>query len=183
MLAQVLVLAAEAAEEVKAKNPILPETKEIFWGGLAFIIVFTLLAWKAWPAIKKALQDREDKIRGDLEHAESVRNQAETELADYQRQLADARNEAGRIIEEGRQSAEQVRKDLIARAEVDAGEIRAKAQDDIRAASERAMADIQGKVSDLSIELAERIVQQNLDRATQIQLIENYINEVGGTRR
>jgi F-type H+-transporting ATPase subunit b len=183
VLAQALTLAVTAAEEVKAKNPILPEGKEIFWGGLAFIIVFTLLAWKAWPAIKKALQDREDKIRGDLEHAESVRNQAETELADYQRQLADARNEAGRIIEEARQSAEQVRKDLIARAEVDAAEIRSKASDDIRAASERAMADIQGKVSDLSIELAERIVEQNLDRNTQIQLIENYINEVGGTRR
>jgi len=183
VLAQALALAVTAAEEVKAKNPILPEGKEIFWGGLAFVIVFSLLAWKAWPAIKKALQDREDKIRGDLEHAELVRNQAETELADYQRQLADARNEAGRIIEEARQSAEQVRKDLIARAEVDAGEIRSKAQDDIRAATERAMADVQARVSDLSIELAERIVQQNLDRATQIQLIENYINEVGGTRR
>jgi F-type H+-transporting ATPase subunit b len=183
VLAQVLPLAVTAAEEVKAKNPIVPETKEIVWAAIAFVIVFGLLAWKAWPAIKKGLQDREDKIRGDLEHAESVRNQAETELADYQRQLADARNEAGRIIEEARQSAEQVRKDLIARAEVDAAEIRSKAQDDIRAATERAMADIQARVSDLSIELAERIVQQNLDRATQIQLIENYINEVGGTRR
>jgi F-type H+-transporting ATPase subunit b len=180
VLVQALVL---AAEEVKAKNPIVPETKEIVWAAIAFFIVFGLLAWKAWPAIKKGLQDREDKIRGDLEHAESVRNQAESELADYQRQLADARNEAGRIIEEARQSAEQVRKDLIARAEADAAEIRAKASDDIRAASERAMADVQAKVSDLSIELAERIVQQNLDRATQIQLIENYINEVGGTRR
>ena len=38
MLAQALALAVTAAEEVKAKNPILPETKEIFWGGLAFII-------------------------------------------------------------------------------------------------------------------------------------------------
>ena len=58
MLAQALMQVAVAAEEVKAKNPILPETKEIVWGGLAFIIVFTLLAWKAWPAIKKSLQDR-----------------------------------------------------------------------------------------------------------------------------
>ncbi len=180
MLLQALVV---AAEEVQAKNPIVPEAKEIFWAVIAFAIVFGLLAWKAWPAIKKGLQDREDKIRGDLEQAETVRTQAETELADYQRQLADARNEAGRIIEEARQSAEQVRKDLIARAEADAADIRAKASDDIRAASERAMADVQAKVSDLSIELAERIVQQNLDRATQIQLIENYINEVGGTRR
>lgn len=183
MLAQIVLFAAEHAESVKAKNPILPETKEIVWAAIAFVLVFSLLAWKAWPAIKKALKDREDKIRGDLEHAESVRTQAETELADYQRQLADARNEAGRIIEEARQSADQVRQDLIARAEADAAEIRSKAQDDIRAASERAMADVQSKVSDLAIELAERVVQQNLDRATQIQLIENYINEVGGTRR
>jgi len=183
VLASTLVLAVKAATEVKAKNPIVPEGKEIFWAVIAFFVVFGLLAWKAWPAIKKGLQDREDKIRGDLEHAESVRAQADTELADYQRQLADARNEGGRIIEEARQSAEQVRKDLIARAEADASEIRARAQEDVKAASERAMADVQARVSDLSIELAERIVQQNLDRATQIQLIENYINEVGGTRR
>ena len=183
MLASTLQMAVTAAEEVKAKNPIVPEGKEIFWAVIAFFIVFSLLAWKAWPAIKKALQDREDKIRGDLEHAESVRTQADTELANYQRQLADSRNEGGRIIEEARQSAEQVRKDLIARAEADAAEIRARAQDDIKAASDRAMADVQSKVSDLSIELAERIVQHSLDKATQIQLIENYINEVGGTRR
>ena len=186
MLASVLavaVKAAEAAGEVKAKNPILPETKEIIWASIAFFIVFGLLAWKAWPAIKKSLQDREDKIRGDLEHAESVRQQAEAELADYQRQLADSRNEGGRIIEEARQAADQVRQDLIARAESDAAEIRARAQEDAKSATERAMADVQSRVSDLSIELAERIVRHNLDKATQIQLIENYINEVGGTRR
>ena len=45
------------------------------------------------------------------------------------------------------------------------------------------MADSQASVSDLSIELAERSVRQSLDRDTQIQLIENYINEVGGTRK
>jgi F-type H+-transporting ATPase subunit b len=183
VLAQALVLAVEAAEEVKAKNPIVPETKEIVWAAIAFVLVFSLLAWKAWPAIKKGLQDREDKIRGDLEHAESVRQEAEQERRDYQAQLADARNEAGRIIEEARESAEQVRKDLIARAEADAAAIRAKAADDARAAADRALADVQVQVGDISIELAERIVQHNLDRATQIQLIENYINEVGGTRR
>ncbi len=172
-----------AAEDVKAKNPIVPETKEIIWAVVAFFILFFLLAKFAWPAIKKAIQDREDKIRGDLEHAESVRTQADDELKGYQAQLADARNEAGRIIEEARQSADQVRKDLIARAEADAAEIRARASDDIKGASDRAMADIQARVSDISIELAERIVRHSLDRDTQIQLIENYINEVGGTRK
>ena len=49
------------------------EAKRSSGPSIAFVIVFALLAWKAWPAIKKALQDREDKIRGDLEQAESVR--------------------------------------------------------------------------------------------------------------
>jgi F-type H+-transporting ATPase subunit b len=168
-----------AAEDVKAKNPIVPETKEIIWGAIAFVLVFAILAWKAWPAIKKALADREAKIKGDLEAAESAKAQAETSLAEYQQQLAEARNEAGKIIEEARLSADQVRKDLIARAEADAAELRQRAQEDIRLATERAMADLQGRVAELSIELAEKVVERNLDRDTQIALIESYINQVG----
>ena len=113
MFAQIFLLAAEAAEhaeDVEGEEPDPPRDERDHLGWFGVHHRLQLLAWKAWPAIKKALQDREDKIRGDLEHAESVRDQAETELADYQRQLADARNEAGRIIEEARQSAEQVRR-------------------------------------------------------------------------
>ena len=71
------IVAVQNTEDVKAKNPILPEGKEIVWAVIAFAIVFGLLAWKAWPAIKKALKDREDRIRGDLERAESARVEAE----------------------------------------------------------------------------------------------------------
>ena len=174
-----VLLAAEAAEEVEASNPILPHWDEVLWGSICFVIVFALLAWKAWPAIKKALADREDKIRADLEGAESAKTQAETELARVPAQLAEARNEAGKIIEEARLAADQVRKDLIARAEADAAELRARAQDDIRLATERALADLQGRVAELSIELAEKVVERNLDHDTQIALIESYINQVG----
>ena len=41
------------------------------------------------------------------------------------------------------------------------------------------MADLQSRVADLAIELAEKVVESNLDRDTQIALIENYINQVG----
>jgi F-type H+-transporting ATPase subunit b len=168
-----------AAESVKAKNPIVPEGKEIIWATISFFLVFGLLAWKAWPAIKKAIQDREDRIRADLERAEDAKAEAETSLADYQRQLAEARNEAGKIIEEARLAADQVRKDLIARAETEAGELRNRAQEDIRLATERALADLQSRVAELSIELAEKVVERNLDHDTQIALIESYINQVG----
>ncbi len=167
----------------KAPNPVLPETAEILWGGAAFAIVLFGLIKFGFPMLKQGLADRSDKIRADLEAAEQAKAAADKEAADYRSQLGDARGEAGQIIDEARQAADQVRKDLITRAEADAVAIRTKAADDAAAASERALADVQAQVSDLSIELAERIVRQNLDRATQLQLIENYINEVGGTRR
>jgi F-type H+-transporting ATPase subunit b len=174
-----LVVAAETTVSVKAKNPILPEGKEIVWAVIAFAIVFGLLAWKAWPAIKKALKDREDRIRGDLERAEQARIEAETSLDEYRQQLAEARQEAAAIIEQARESAEAVRSERIAAIDGEIAEHRARAAEDIRLATERAMSELQGRVAELSIELAEKVVEHNLDRDTQIRLIENYINQVG----
>lgn len=168
-----------ATEEVQAKNPIVPEAKEILWGAISFLIVLVILAKFAFPAIKKALAEREGKIRSDLEAAEAARTEAETELSEYQRQLADARSEAGRIIEEARTAADQVRKDLIERAEADAAEVRARAQEDIKLATDRALADLRVRVADLSIDLAEKVVEKNLDRDTQRALIDSYIQQVG----
>ncbi len=170
---------AAAQDCYKAPNLVTPVVSEIIWGALAFFIVFVVLVKFAFPALKKGMAAREERIRSDLERAESARTEAETQLTEYQQQLAEARVEAGRIIEEARQAADQVRTDLMAKAEADAAEARTRAQEDIRLATQRATADLQGRVADLSIELAEKVVEKNLDRATQIQLIENYINQVG----
>src|SRR5918995_494000 len=70
-----------------------------------------------------------------------------------------------------------------AQAEADAAEIRTRAQEDIRLATDRAQADLQGRVADLSIELAEKIVERNLDRDTQLALVESYIGQVGNGSR
>jgi F-type H+-transporting ATPase subunit b len=175
-----------AATSVQAKNPILPDAKEIIWTVIAFAFVFVILAKFAFPAVRKGLQAREDRIRSDLERAERARTEAEQTLEQYQRQLADARSEATRIIEQGRQAAEEVRRDLIARAERDAAEIRGRAQADSRLAGERALTELRSEVASLSVDLAEKIVERNLDRDTQLQLIEQYINSVGngnGSRR
>jgi F-type H+-transporting ATPase subunit b len=166
----------------EAPSPILPETNEIIWGSIAFALLF--LAFLKWglPAVRNMMATREDRIRGDLERAEQARVEAEGVLEQYRAQVADARTEASRILEEARQAADQMRRDLIARAETEAADLRARAQQDTELATQRAMAELQNRVADLSIELAERIVERNLDRDTQLQLIENYINEVGTAR-
>jgi F-type H+-transporting ATPase subunit b len=174
-----LFLAAAKVVDVKAKNPILPEGKEILWASIAFIIVLSLLAWKAWPAVKAGLKARQDRIASDLSKAEEARVEAESSLEDYRRQLAEARNEAATIIEAARQDAEHVRQERIALIDGEIAQLRARAAEDIRLATERAMSDLSTRVAELSIELAEKVVEHNLDHDTQIALIENYINSVG----
>jgi F-type H+-transporting ATPase subunit b len=178
-----IALLLGAATNVTAKNPILPDAKEIIWTVIAFAFVLAILAKFAFPVMKKGLADREERIRADLERADHARAEGEALLEQYRRQLAEARNEANRIIEEARQAAEQVRRDLVARAEGEADELRRRAQDDARLAGERAMSDLRGQVTNLSVELAEKIVEHNLDRDTQLALIENYINSVGNGAR
>ena len=163
----------------EAPSPLKPGNSELVWGSISFAILLGLFIKWGYPAVVKSMKAREDRIKGDLEQAEGAKSEAETVLTEYRAQLADARAEAGRIIDEARQAADQVRRDLIARAETDATDLRARAQEDIRLAGERAMADLRGRVSDLAIELAEKVVERNLDRDTQIALIDNYINSVG----
>jgi F-type H+-transporting ATPase subunit b len=166
----------------KAPSPILPATNELIWGGIAFVILFFLLAKFAYPTIKKGMDDRAEKIRTSIDEAENARTDAHRILEEYQRQLADARSESARIIEEARQAADRLRQDLKRQAETEVGELRARAQEDIQAQVQRAMADLQARVGELAIELAEKVVERSLDRETNMQLIENYINQVGAQR-
>jgi F-type H+-transporting ATPase subunit b len=163
----------------EAPNPILPETNEIVWGGLAFVVLLFLM-WKfGLPPVRKMMKDREERIRADLERAEQARVEAEQSLEQYRQQLAEARNDALRIVEEARGDAERLRRERVEAVEGEIAELRVRATEDVRLATERAMSDLRGKVAELSIELAEKVVERNLDRPTQEALIEQYINQVG----
>jgi F-type H+-transporting ATPase subunit b len=163
----------------EAPNPLVPEVNEIIWGSLAFLVLLIAM-WK-WgvPAVKNMEQQREDRIRNDLEAAERTRAEAEAEKATYDASLADSRNEAARIVEEARQSAEAVRRDLIAKAEAEAQEIRNRATADISNQTAQAMAELRGEVATLALDLAGRIAEKNLDDDTNRQLVNSFIDQVG----
>jgi F-type H+-transporting ATPase subunit b len=165
----------------KAPSPILPATNELFWGSLSFVILFFLLAKVAYPGLKKGMEGRAEKIRTSIDEAECARGEAQRILDEYQRQLADAKSESARIIEEARQAADKLRQDLKKQAETEVAELRGRAQEDIQAQVQRAMADLQARVGELAIELAEKVVERSLDRETNMRLIESYINQVGAS--
>jgi len=166
---------------VEEKNPILPDVAELIYGSLAFILVFWVLAKFAFPALNKMLQERTSKIQGDLERAEGARTQAEAELADYRRQLAGAREEANRIIEEARRTADQLRRDLAAKAEQESQATVTRAQEEIRAERDRALAGLRDQVGQIAVELAGRVVGKSLDADAHRRLIDEYIDEVSAS--
>jgi F-type H+-transporting ATPase subunit b len=163
----------------KAKSIITPALSEMIWGAIAFVVVVFVLIKFAFPGIRKGLAARQEKIRSDLESAERARTEAEAERARYEEQLASARAEANRIVEEAREAGERVRQEVVGRADAEAAEIRARAQTDARLAADNALRELQQRVGDLSIELAEKIVERNLDRDTQRELVESFISAVG----
>ena len=176
---EILEKGGEPDDCVEAPSPILPATNEIVWGGISFFLLLFLM-WKfAYPGIKAGMEGRTQRIRDSLDEAERAKSDAQRVLDDYQRQLADAKNESSRIIEEARQTAEQMRRDLLTRAEAEAAELRQRSQQEITAARDRAIADIRAQVSELAVGAAEVVVQRSLDRETNIALVEQYIQQVG----
>jgi F-type H+-transporting ATPase subunit b len=172
---------SDVADCYKAPSPIVPDATDLIWGGAAFVILL-LVMWKfALPALKTGMQGRSDRIRDDLAKADTARADAEGLLATYQRQVADSKAEATRIIEDARATAEGLKADLQRRAEAEIAEMRQRAAADIEASKAQAIADLTTEVASLAIGAAEVVVQKNLDRETQVQLIENYINQVGST--
>ena len=171
----------EAGKDVddcqKAPSPILPATNELIWGGISFVVLLVLLSKFAFPALKKGMDDRTERIRKDLDEAEGAKTEADRIREDYSRQLADAKAEAGRIIEEARQAADGVRRDLTARAEQEAQELRQRNAEQLEAERTRIMGELRGQVSALAIELAEKVVEANLDHDAQTRLIDSFINQ------
>jgi F-type H+-transporting ATPase subunit b len=159
----------------EAPNPILPETNEIIWGGLAFLIILGAL-WKfGLPAVTKAMDARTERIRSSLDEAEKAKTDAEALRADYQRQLSEARGESARIVEEARQQADAVRRDLTSRAEAEAQDLRRRNAEQLEAERARVLGELRGQVAVLAVDAAERVVRANLDTEANRRLVEEYI--------
>jgi F-type H+-transporting ATPase subunit b len=170
----------EACQE--APNPILPATNELVWGAVSFAALLFILYKYAFPQVRKMMENRTERIRTDLQAAETAKVDAESVLAEYRAQLNDARAEAGRIIEEARQAADRIKRDQESRLQAELADLRARAVADIESAKAQAVSDLRGEVAQLAIGAAETVVQRSLDEATQTQLIEDYINQVAAQR-
>lgn len=177
MLAQtVTVLAAE--EGGGGLDLLLPTTNELVAGIIAFALVFIVIWRFALPQVNAAMVIRQEAVTSRLAEADQARTEAETLLADYRAQLANAKARQVEIIDEARVAAEALRADVVAKANAEAEQIVGKAREEAAAEKARVLADARSDVANLSIDLAERVVGGSLDRAAQLGLVERYLTEL-----
>jgi F-type H+-transporting ATPase subunit b len=176
-----LAVAQEAAPTTEKVNPILPAMNEVVWGAISFLVLLFFMVRKGFPAVKKGMDARAEKIRASLAEADKAKDEADTILEEYRRQLSDAKSEAGRIIEAARQDADRVRQELRKQAESEVAEIRERAMADINTHVDRVKANLRTEVARLSIDLAEKVVERNLDRESNMALIESFIEQASRT--
>lgn len=150
-------LASEGGSDIFSGN-----IGNMIWTTIIFAIVLVILGKYAWPAIVKALADREHAIRTSLENARKERIEAEKLLAQYKEQIDKARVEATAIVEEGRRDAEEVRRRSVGEAKREADEMLARAKREIQLASDAAIKDLYDRTADLAVQVAAGIVRKEL---------------------
>ncbi len=179
--------ASEGATEAAAESglagtlgSVYPNPAALWPTWVAFLILFVLL-WKfAFPAITAMLDKRTDAIRESLEKAEETKVEAERMLEEYKQQMAEARTEAGKVIEQGRKVAETMKDEIVAKAKEEADQVVAKAREAIVAERQAAIAELQTSVADVSVAVAGKLIGEKLSAADHAKLIDQYLSEVGG---
>ena len=148
------------------------------WQVVIFVGLIFLLKKFAWKPILDAVNEREQGIKNALESAESARNEMQNLQADNQRILQEARAERDAMLKDAREMKEK----MVADAKSEAQEQGQKMIDQAKAAIESeknaAMAELKLHVSTLSLEIAEKLLKDELsNKEAQVKLVEKMLGD------
>jgi len=174
---EVLTEHAPEAAEHKAGMPQLDPShfaSQIFWLVVSFILLYVLMSRVALPRIASVIEQRDHRIKSDLDRAEKVKADADVALATYQKTMSDARAKAQAELRQGQaaMAAETAQRDaefakrLAERtrtAEESIAQAKTRALTDLRGVGAEITSSVLAKVAGLSIPPAQ--VQAAVDSA------------------
>jgi F-type H+-transporting ATPase subunit b len=168
-------LAAEGEEH----NPLVPEWIEVALALVVFAILVFVFAKFIVPNFEKTYAERTDAIEGGLKQAEQKQAAADEKLAELEKQLGEARQEAARIREEAREQGAQIVSEMRDQAQTEAARIVEHGKAQIEAERQQAITSLRAEVGALATGLAGRIVGESLDdEARQSRVIERFLADL-----
>ena len=150
----------------------------MIWTWVTFVVLFFVLAKVAWKPILAAVEEREKGIKDSIQRAEDAKNEAQRLLEEQEQKIAGAQEEIQKMISESKDLAEKMKSEIVEKARQEAQKLREKAHADIEREKDAAIIELKKQVADLSIGIASKLMQENLDVKKHHKIIDGYIDEL-----
>jgi len=173
------VVAAAEDNGYGGKLPIIPQPAELIIGLLFFAVAYWVFAKFVVPRFEEMFAERTAAIEGGIRKAEIAQAEAAAALEQYRSELADARAERARIIQQASEEAAVIAAEIRQRAAEEAERITTAASQQIQAERQAAMVQLRQEVGRLSVDLASRIVGESLeDEARQRRVVDGFLTDL-----
>lgn len=143
-------------------NIVSPEPGLIIWMTVTFLTVLFLMAKFAWKPILKMIKDREHSIEEALASAERAKAEMAALTSKNEQILAEGRQERDRLMKEAREIKESIIAEAKSKAQAEAEKIMSLARETIKNEKMAAITELKNQVAQLSIDIAENILKQEL---------------------
>ncbi|WP_438435120.1 F0F1 ATP synthase subunit B [Gorillibacterium sp. sgz500922] len=147
---------------------------------VAFVVLYLLLNRYAFGPLFGVMEKRREYIQSEIQKAEQGRAESVQYLEDQKQALETARKEAFGIVEQARQASNHQTEEILHSAREEASRMKQDALQQIETEKDKAIAALRGEVSDMSVQIASKIIRKEIDPRSQKQLVDDYLKEVGG---
>ncbi|WP_394238581.1 F0F1 ATP synthase subunit B [Niallia oryzisoli] len=155
---------------------------DIIFQLVMFIILMALLKKFAWGPLMGIMKQREDHIAGEISAAEQSRVESKKLLEEQRALLKQARTEAQELVESAKKQGDVQREEIITAARAEAIRLKENAKLEINQQKEQAVAAIREQVASLSVLIASKVIEKQLNEKDQEKLINEYIQQIGEER-
>jgi F-type H+-transporting ATPase subunit b len=157
-------------------------TGDIIFQLVMFLILLALLKKYALGPVMNIMKQREEHIANEINSSEEINKEAKKLVEEQRELLKQARVEAQSLVENAKKLGEQQKEDIIQAARSEAGRLKDAALKEIEQEKEQAVAALREQVASLSVLIASKVIEKELNEQEQEKLINDYINEVGEGR-
>ncbi|HBN31241.1 MAG: F0F1 ATP synthase subunit B [Rhodobacterales bacterium] len=175
-----MALAVAATPAAAASGPFFSMNNTNFVVLIAFVLFVAVLLYLKVPGMVTGILDtRAEAIRKDLDEARSLREQAQTILATYERKQKEVAEHAGKIVEHAK--AEAAAAAVSAKADLKASITRrlAAAEEQIASAEAGALREVRDRAVSLAIAAAGEVIARSMSAKDNGDLIDAAIADAG----
>jgi len=158
---------------------LLPNMLEFIPMLVSFLLLYLLLKKFGWKPILGIMEQRVETIKHNLDAAEESKAETARLLEEQRALLNEARTQASQILNEARSAAEANRVEIEAQAARQAELVLARARETIEHEKEQAMLELRQSVADLTVNLAGRLIGNDLNETEHRRIIEYYVTQAG----